>query len=81
MELWESIKQERPAEPLPAMFLSAAQAPDIIRRGDGAGGTYYLRKPFAPEVLLTLVEQALAPHRSVRREPSPLPASLQAVRF
>ncbi len=76
MALWESIKQERQAESLPAMFLSAAQAPDVIRRSDGAGGTYYLRKPFDPEVLLALVEQALAPQRAARCHASPQPAAV-----
>ncbi len=47
----------------PVMFLSGAQIPDIIRRSHAAGGTYYLRKPFDPEVLLELVEKALwMPH-------------------
>lgn len=44
---------------VPVMFLSGAQAPDVIRRSHAAGGAYYLRKPFAPQVLLELVEKAL----------------------
>jgi CheY-like chemotaxis protein len=76
MELWDSIRQERQGEPLPAMFLSATQAPDVIRRSEGAVGTYYLRKPFDPDVLLALVEQALAPQRSARCHSSPQPASV-----
>ena len=44
---------------VPMMFLSPAQAPDIIRRHDGYGGTYYLRKPCEPRVLLQLLEQVL----------------------
>ena len=50
---------------VPLMFLSAMQSPDIIRRSHSAGGTYYLRKPFDPKVLVELVEKALlVPHLS-----------------
>jgi hypothetical protein len=41
------------------MFLSGGQIPDIIRRQDHLGGTYYIRKPFDPNVLLELVDKAL----------------------
>ena len=51
---------------VPLMFLSSSQSPDIIRRSNATGGTYYLRKPFDPKVLLELVEKALlVPHLSV----------------
>jgi DNA-binding response OmpR family regulator len=50
---------------VPLMFLSAAQSPDIIRRSNACGGTYYLRKPFDSKVLVELVEKALlVPHYS-----------------
>ena len=59
----EQIKQQSGHAEVPVMFLSAAQGPDIIRRADAAGGTYYLRKPFDAPVFLQLVEQArLVPH-------------------
>jgi hypothetical protein len=41
------------------MFLSRTQVPDIIRRSQEAGGAYFLRKPFDPQVLLELVDKAL----------------------
>ena len=48
---------------VPVMFVSAHQTPDIIRRTHDAGGAYYLRKPFDPEVMLELVDKALwMPH-------------------
>jgi CheY-like chemotaxis protein len=47
----------------PVMFLSGTQVPDIIRRTHGAGGTYYLRKPFDGMVLLELIDKALASPR------------------
>lgn len=48
---------------VPVMFVSANQTPDIVRRTHDAGGAYYLRKPFDPEVMLELVDKALwMPH-------------------
>jgi CheY-like chemotaxis protein len=59
LELCEQIKQEPGLRDVPVMFLSGAQIPDIIRRSHAAGGTYYLRKPFDPAVLVELVDKAL----------------------
>jgi DNA-binding response OmpR family regulator len=48
---------------VPVIFLSAAQIPHIIRRAREAGGTFYLRKPVDPDVLVELVDKALwMPH-------------------
>ena len=50
-------------EDVPVLYVSNSQAPDIIRRSHDAGGAYYLRKPFDPEVLIELVGKALwMPH-------------------
>jgi len=63
LELCEAIKKKGDLKDVPIMFLSGAQIPDIIRRSHAAGGAYYLRKPFDPEVLLELVDKALwMPH-------------------
>jgi len=63
LELCERIKASEGLEDTPVMFLSGAQIPDIIRRSHAVGGTYYVRKPFDPEVLLELVDKALwMPH-------------------
>lgn len=63
LEMCERIKQNKALEDVPVMFLSGAQIPDIIRRSHAAGGTYYLRKPFDPEVLVELIDKALwMPH-------------------
>ena len=59
----ERLKQESIMKDMPVVFLSGASISDIIRRARAAGGTYYLRKPFDPEVLIELVEKALfMPH-------------------
>lgn len=64
VEVWTQIRQRPGLEELPAMFLSGAQIPDIIRRSHASGGScYYLRKPIERQVLLELVEKALwMPH-------------------
>jgi CheY-like chemotaxis protein len=59
-ELCERIKRRKGLETAPVMFLSGGQIPDIIRRHDQTGGSYYLlRKPFDPDVLVELVDKAL----------------------
>jgi CheY-like chemotaxis protein len=63
LEVCERIKQDPSLSNVPVMFLSGAQIPDIIRRSHAVGGTYYLRKPFDPDVLIELVDKALwMPH-------------------
>ena len=54
------INQQPGLEDVPVMFLSGAQLPDIIRRSHQAGGTYCLRKPFDPTVLVELIDRTLA---------------------
>jgi len=53
--LCEQLKQHFGLIDVPVMFLSASQGPDIIRRSHVDGGTYHLRKPFDPTVLLELI--------------------------
>ncbi len=63
LDLCEQLRQIDGLEDVPLLFLSGAQIPDVIRRAHAAGGTYYLRKPFDPGVLLELVDKALwMPH-------------------
>ena len=54
----EQLKQQIGHADLPVMFLSAAQGPDIIRRANPTGGTYFLRKPFDAAVLVQLIEKS-----------------------
>lgn len=62
-ELIDEIRRIPTASDVPVMFVSSSQLPDIIRRSHDAGGLYYLRKPFDPDVLLELVDKALwMPH-------------------
>jgi two-component system alkaline phosphatase synthesis response regulator PhoP len=63
LELCEQLRSIPGLAETPVIFLSGAQIPDVVRRAHAAGGTYYLRKPFDPQVLLELVDKALwLPH-------------------
>jgi DNA-binding response OmpR family regulator len=75
LELCRELRTEEGNEEVPVLFISSSQSPDIIRRKHDAGGTYYLRKPFDPDVLVELVGKALwMPHlvrtRASRVEPA-----------
>lgn len=84
IELVQQLREQYGQQDVPVLFVSSEQMPDIIRRTHDAGGTYYLRKPFDPDVLIELVGKALwMPHlvksRVERIEPArtmPRPAGL-----
>jgi len=59
LELCQRIHDLDNTSETPVIFLSGAQIPDIIRRSHSAGGTYYVRKPFDPEVMLELIDKAM----------------------
>jgi len=88
LDLVHELRNEYGQQDVPVLFVSSAQLPDIIRRAHDAGGTYYLRKPFDPDVLLELVGKALwMPHlvksRVERIEPArtkPRPSGLRRQR-
>lgn len=68
LEMCERIKEDETLKSVPVMFLSGVQIPDIIRRSHAVGGTYYLRKPFDPGVLVELVDKAMwMPHLAENR--------------
>ena len=78
LEICKQIRELPMRSDVPVMFISAHQTPDIIRRSHDAGGTYYLRKPFDPAVLLELVDKALwMPHLVETRLKHDHVASLQ----
>jgi len=51
---------------IPIIILSAVEGPDILRRCREAGCRFYLRKPYDPDVLLTIMRQAIASVESWR---------------
>ncbi|MBX3415897.1 MAG: response regulator [Pirellulales bacterium] len=44
---------------IPVIILSGMERPDIIRRSRAAGCQYFIRKPYDPNALLILVQQAI----------------------
>jgi CheY-like chemotaxis protein len=58
-ETCERIRQQPGLHHVPVMFLSTAQIPDVIRRSHDSTSTYCLRKPFAANVLLGLIDAAI----------------------
>ena len=44
---------------VPVIILSGMESDDIVRRARNAGCIYYLRKPYDPNVLLALIQNAL----------------------
>jgi CheY-like chemotaxis protein len=63
LELAQELRYGEVVNDVPVIFLSGAQIPDVVRRSRAAGGVYFLRKPFDPEVLVELVDKALwMPH-------------------
>lgn len=47
----------------PIIILSAMEGPDIVRQVRRVGCEFYVRKPYDPNVLLTLIEHALQQER------------------
>ena len=63
LDLCRELRVVPGMQDVPVMFVSTTQLPDIVRRSHEAGGAYYLRKPFDPDVLVELVGKALwLPH-------------------
>jgi len=44
---------------IPIIIVSAMEGPDIVRQARSVGCEFYVRKPYDPNVLLTLIEHAL----------------------
>ncbi len=44
---------------IPVIILSGMEHPDILRRCRAAGCQFFLRKPYDPNVLLTLIRQSI----------------------
>ena len=78
LELCGQLRQLPGVEDVPMMFISSSQSPDIVRRSHAAGGAYYLRKPFDPEVLIELVSKALWMPHLVQSRVAAIPESFKA---
>ena len=71
LALCRELREEHGQADVPVMFTSQNQLPDVIHRTFDQSGAYYLRKPFEPNVLIELVNQALwMPHLVASRTPA-----------
>ena len=75
LELCQQIHELKNTHDTPVIFLSGAQIPDIVRRSRSAGGTYYIRKPFDPDVLVEILDKALWMPALTQPVPVPAPKS------
>ncbi len=62
-ELCRELKNEPHLGDTPVLFVSERESREIVDQVHAAGGAYFLRKPYDPEMLLAFVEKALwMPH-------------------
>ncbi len=63
LELCRDLRREPNAADVPVIFVASGPLLEVLRQAHEAGGAYYLRKPFDPDVLMGIVEKALwMPH-------------------
>lgn len=63
MELCRELRRQPGKDEVPVLFISDAPVSDIAQRKQDMGGSYYLRKPIDPDVLMELAAKALwMPH-------------------
>ena len=58
-QLCEQLVDNEATAEIPVIIVSGLEQPDVIRRSRAAGCLYYVRKPYDPNALLTLIEQAI----------------------
>ncbi len=59
LDLCESIADDARFGCLPTIVLSSLSEANMIRRSRAAGASYFISKPYDPNVLLTVIERAL----------------------
>lgn len=60
LEVCSRLADDEATSAIPIIVISGAEQPDIVRRCRAAGSQYFLRKPYDPNALLTLIRSALA---------------------
>lgn len=68
LELCERLRELPGMAEVPVIFVSGAPIPNIVRQARSAGGIYFVRKPFDPDVLIELVDKALWMPHILRRQ-------------
>ncbi len=59
LELCESIADDSRFSCMPTILLSSLSQANMIRRSRAAGASFFISKPYDPNVLLTVIERAL----------------------
>ncbi len=58
-ELCQQLVDDEATSEIPVIIVSGLERPDVIRRARAAGCHFYVRKPYDPNALLTLIRQAI----------------------
>lgn len=58
-DVCEQLGEAPPTCGIPVIILSGMETHDVVRRARAAGCAYYVHKPYDPNVLLTLIQDAL----------------------
>ncbi len=59
LELCQRLVDDEQTGEIPVIIVSGREQDDILKRSRAAGCQYYVRKPYDPNVLLTLIRQAI----------------------
>lgn len=81
MELLRALKTLPAYEQVPVVFETSADHPDSIREGIAEGAYYYLTKPFEPDLLLAIVNAAVAQYRDWQASRKALETAEQTLCF
>lgn len=58
-DVCEQLSEKPTTCGIPVIIVSGMETDDVVRRARAAGCAYYLRKPYDPNVLLTLIQNTL----------------------
>jgi CheY-like chemotaxis protein len=64
-ELCQQLVDDETTCEIPIIILSGMENSDIVRRCRAAGCRYFVHKPYDPNALLTLIQQAIEESRQV----------------
>lgn len=59
LDLCQKVDQDPRFSNMPIIVMSSNNQPDIVRKTRASGGIYFIGKPYDPNVLFLLIEQAL----------------------
>lgn len=59
LDLCQKLVDDEQTGEIPVIIVSGREQDDILRRARAAGCQYFVRKPYDPNVLLTLIRQAI----------------------